>query len=95
MDIQENLVAVKDIFVESIKAIKQEVLKTLTHQYENVFENKIRWVLTVPAIWPDDSKLFMRECAQEVNITDIRKVLLLEFFFFIHSQPALYEKILL
>ena len=29
----------------------------------------IRWVLTVPAIWTDESKDFMREAAYQVNKT--------------------------
>ncbi|XP_076071643.1 heat shock 70 kDa protein 12A-like [Mytilus galloprovincialis] len=68
IDIQDKRVAVRDVFVESIKAIKQEVLKTLALQYNDVNEKNIRWVLTVPAIWPDDAKLFMRECAQEAKL---------------------------
>ena len=28
----------------------------------------IRWVLTVPAIWTDESKAFMREAAYRVSI---------------------------
>ena len=31
----------------------------------------IRWVLTVPAIWRDESKQFMREVAHRVNIKTI------------------------
>jgi hypothetical protein len=29
-------------------------------------ENDIHWVLTVPAIWKDNAKQFMREAAQQV-----------------------------
>ena len=32
-----------------------------------ISESHIRWVITVPAIWPDESKLFMREAAFKVR----------------------------
>jgi hypothetical protein len=31
-----------------------------------VVETDIHWVLTVPAIWKDNAKQFMREAAQQV-----------------------------
>jgi len=31
-------------------------------------ESMIRWVLTVPAIWDDQAKIFMRSAAQQVSI---------------------------
>jgi molecular chaperone DnaK (HSP70) len=32
--------------------------------------NKIRWVLTVPALWSEEHKLFMRKAAKEAEIID-------------------------
>jgi hypothetical protein len=31
-----------------------------------MFENMIQWVLTVPAIWSDKAKHFMRRAAEKV-----------------------------
>jgi len=42
-----------------------EVQKQLTDG--NIF-NDIRWVLTVPAIWKDNAKQFMREAANRVHV---------------------------
>jgi hypothetical protein len=33
-----------------------------------VVETDIHWVLTVPAIWKDNAKQFMREAAQQVFV---------------------------
>lgn len=61
-----------DVFVESIKFIvshmmkyvnDSEKLQTLTIKSEK----DIHWLLTVPAIWKDLSKRFMREAAVQVS----------------------------
>ena len=36
--------------------------------YSEVDEKMIRWVLTVPAIWTDSAKQFMREAAFQVTV---------------------------
>jgi len=32
-----------------------------------VFDNEITWVITVPAIWDNAAKQFMRDAATKVN----------------------------
>lgn len=56
----------KQIFAASIKAIKDELLECLVTAGRGAAEHEIRWVLTVPAIWRDEAKYFMRQCAEEV-----------------------------
>lgn len=41
-------------------------MKTLSRQGTMVNEDDIHWILTVPAIWADSAKQFMREAAYEV-----------------------------
>jgi hypothetical protein len=59
----------KTVFSKAISAVKTKLIEKIksTSKYIDFTEDKIRWVLTVPAIWEDDAKLFMRECAQEVR----------------------------
>jgi len=35
----------------------------VTKQYPTPKENEVMWILTVPAIWTDQARIFMRECA--------------------------------
>lgn len=37
-------------------------------------EDEIRWVITIPVIWPDNSKQFMKQAAEQVT-TDMRSML--------------------
>jgi hypothetical protein len=53
-----------DVFAMSIKFLKDDLLGILPDKHiGNVSLGDIHWVLTVPAIWTDGSKQFMREAA--------------------------------
>ena len=41
--------------------------QSLFDLFSNVEDNMIRWVITLPAIWRDEAKYFMREAAKEVS----------------------------
>ena len=53
------------VFSESIKYLKDHFMGKIKSA-ENLVETDIHWVLTVPAIWKDNAKQFMREAAQQV-----------------------------
>ena len=56
-----------DVFSSSIKFLKDDFLSNLQGTYlGNITKDDIHWVLTVPAIWTDGSKQFMREAAIKV-----------------------------
>lgn len=56
------------IFTLSIKALKDHFKETVNRQHvSNVEDNEIKWVLTVPAIWNEAAKKFMRACAVKVS----------------------------
>lgn len=57
-----------DIFSKSIKYLKDHFLKQIKKNGISIRSNEIRWVLTVPAIWNDSAKFFMRKAAVKVNI---------------------------
>lgn len=56
-----------DVFALSIHALKKHLMSYLTKQGTEVELKDIRWVLSVPAIWTDISKQFMRESAVKVK----------------------------
>ena len=53
------------VFSESIKFLKDQFVEKI-ESVKHVRETDIHWVLTVPAIWKDNAKQFMREGAQQV-----------------------------
>ena len=57
-----------DVFSKSLWFLKRHVLRHLagTMGYEPD-EKSIRWILTVPAIWDENAKQFMREAAHKVK----------------------------
>lgn len=58
------------IFVLAIKYLKDQAIgrfRTLVHRNEyELMEKNIYYVITVPAIWDDQAKLFMRRAAEQV-----------------------------
>lgn len=62
-DILKNKFPAIQVFSLSIKALKDHLEKALENQGTDVKTNEIKWVLTVPAIWSDSAKQFMREAA--------------------------------
>lgn len=54
------------VFAESIRFLKNNFLETLELRIPSIPSHYISWVLTVPAIWTDKAKQFMRLAAVEV-----------------------------
>ena len=54
------------VFSLSIKALKDKLMKVLQEGYQGVQCNDVTWVITVPAIWNDSAKKFMRRAAEKV-----------------------------
>ena len=57
-----------DVFSLSIKYLKDHCLKPLNSRGVLSNQENVKFVLTVPAIWSDRSKQFMRVAAIEVYI---------------------------
>lgn len=64
---------IKDVKGREMKAIVvfssfiSELMKRVKKSYEGIEFDDIQWVLTVPAVWSDKAKTFMRHCAEKVN----------------------------
>ena len=57
------------VISETLKYIANCALNKLSEQVgETLHEEKIRWVLTVPALWNEEHKLFMRKAAVKAGI---------------------------
>lgn len=56
------------VFSHAIRYLKDHMLKTLEQRGAGLKDKDINWVLTVPAIWDDPAKQFMREAAEEARI---------------------------
>lgn len=56
--------------------LRKHALETINIHGLEIDEMDIHWVITVPAIWSDGAKQFMREAAHKVTILN-RLVLLL------------------
>ena len=56
------------VFCESLKFLKQSLLEEAKKQQTDIGVDDIKWILTVPAIWSDPAKAFMRRAAVEVRV---------------------------
>nr|XP_022323071.1 heat shock 70 kDa protein 12B-like isoform X4 [Crassostrea virginica] len=66
------------VFSAAIGYLRNHLLSTCAKQLTGIDDSNITWVLTVPAIWNDPSKQFMREAAEKVGICGERLVIALE-----------------
>ncbi|XP_052081987.1 heat shock 70 kDa protein 12A-like isoform X7 [Mytilus californianus] len=77
-DIAGKPMAALEVFTLSIKALVNHLLTLLEKQGTGVKAEEIRWVLTVPAIWTDSAKQFMRKGAVQAGIPENKLYIALE-----------------
>ncbi|XP_062590302.1 heat shock 70 kDa protein 12B-like [Saccostrea cucullata] len=79
-DISGKTMAAVDIFAKVIGYLKQHVLTRLKEMDSklNLAPSDIQWVVTVPAIWDDKAKFFMRKAAEKAGIEGRNLTLALE-----------------
>lgn len=56
------------VFGYSIQYLKDHLLGVVSHNSPGLQETDVKWVITVPAIWADSAKKFMRQAAQQAGI---------------------------
>ena len=67
-DISRKELPAMYVFSKAIEYMHNHLLNGLKEQDDDkIAEENINWVLTVPAIWDDTAKMFMREAAVKVN----------------------------
>jgi molecular chaperone DnaK (HSP70) len=63
-----KMLPAKSVFSLAIEFLKKDLLEECHKQLaDDLSEDDIKWVLTVPAIWNDGAKQFMREAAEQVS----------------------------
>lgn len=67
-DITGKSALTMEVFSLSIQALKDHLMETLDKRGTAMTVKDIRWVLTVPAIWTDAAKQFMRKSAEKAGI---------------------------
>ena len=65
-DINQKKMPAMTIFAMSIRYLKEHFWTAVNKQTTGLLETDVRYVITIPAIWDDNAKQFMREAAVEV-----------------------------
>ncbi|XP_052819020.1 heat shock 70 kDa protein 12A-like [Mya arenaria] len=70
----------KTVFSLCIRFLREDAMKTMNQRFTGaeLKDEEVLWVLTVPAIWNDPSKQFMREAAEEAGINGSDLLIALE-----------------
>ncbi|XP_021376572.1 heat shock 70 kDa protein 12B-like isoform X2 [Mizuhopecten yessoensis] len=68
----------KTVFASGIRFLKNHAEELINTRGMSFEEWEIRWVVTVPAIWSDAAKQFMREAAQKAEIMNDQLLIALE-----------------
>ncbi|XP_052780254.1 heat shock 70 kDa protein 12B-like [Mya arenaria] len=77
-DIEGNSHQALSIFSMAIKFLQTHLLQAVANQTVGVLEKEISYVITVPAIWDDNAKEFMRKAVKEAGLDETRVTLALE-----------------
>lgn len=81
MEIEDHLnnpMKALDVFSLSIQYLKDECIEHLHKKKMMVHSDEIQWILTVPAIWDESAKQFMRKAAEQAGIPSEQLKLALE-----------------
>ena len=73
----KSLLAI-EVFGLSIQALTSHMQNLLDNEGTKIKPHEIKWVLTVPAIWPDSAKQFMRKSAEKAGINNDQLCIALE-----------------
>lgn len=77
-DIEGKEMPAMTIFTMVIKYLREKLVEQTRRSKTDIEEHEILWVLTVPAIWSDAAKQFMREAAKKAGILNTQLKLVLE-----------------
>ena len=60
------------VFSAVIRYMKEHLQGECAKTVAGILDAEIKWVLTVPAIWADSAKQFMREAAEKVSCLQVK-----------------------
>lgn len=72
-DVRGQTLPAVEVFSLSIQALKDHMIQTLLAKNIKL-DDDTNWILTVPAIWSDTAKLFMRKGAEMVRMLFILRL---------------------
>jgi hypothetical protein len=58
------------VISQTLKFISEKASEKLSEQVSKLVKAKVRWVLTVPALWSEEHKQFMRKACMEAGIIE-------------------------
>jgi len=64
------MLAIK-VFSEAIRYLKGVCFSKCGEQTSSLMESDVQWVLTVPSIWEEGAKSFMKKAAHQVRMGNI------------------------
>lgn len=70
-DVNGNSVSALKLFAMAIGYMRDQMLSQLDKRLPGISESDIKYVVTVPAIWSDKAKQFMREAGIKVSMTHV------------------------
>lgn len=70
-----NVLEAKIVFSKAIEYMKNHAMEHFRNSGIEYIEEETKWVVTVPAIFPDESKSLMRAAAEDVGCVNTFKVL--------------------
>ncbi|CAC5392283.1 unnamed protein product [Mytilus coruscus] len=77
-DINGREMKASDVFACCIEYIKNKVFKRAEEAVRGLKEEQVHWMITVPAIWNESARQFMREAAAKAGINQELLTLVLE-----------------
>lgn len=77
-DINGKKMKAIDVFSECIRYLKEHMFQSMVDKIPDIQQTDITYVLTVPAIWDDSAKQFMRKAAVEGGIKNDQLIIALE-----------------
>ncbi|XP_062615746.1 heat shock 70 kDa protein 12A-like [Saccostrea cucullata] len=77
-DDKGNTLPAMKVFAACIKYLREHMMDACSTRRVDIEDDEIQWVLTVPAIWTDSAKQFMREAATRAGIRSDLLVIALE-----------------
>ena len=90
-----KIISLTEIIYKILDYIKKQVIENIVKEYQRIQDeydydsesNKIRWVLTIPAIWDEQNKYIMMQAAEKANIVSQNNK---NLFFALEPEAASY-----
>lgn len=90
-DVTGKPLSAMKVFAKSIEALMQHLFDIFNQRGIDIKKTEIRWVLTVPAVWSDAAKQFMRRSAELVCTLFKAKMKIAKVFIVLLKKKDIYK----